>query len=110
MDYESKHVLSCFIVGKNGHPLSSIIKNMVNPNMMAFTIHPDFFRGLTMTYHDTHDQTRLVIPIAISQGKNIAAWTGNPVSGTPNITKNSYNADPSFRQMIHITHYYPPEG
>ena len=53
MDYESKHVLSCFIVGKNGHPLSSIIKNMVNPNMMAFTIHPDFFRGLTMTYHDT---------------------------------------------------------
>ena len=52
---------------------------------------------MTMTYHDTHDQTRLVIPIAISQGKNIAAWTGNPVSGTPNITKNSYMLFPERR-------------
>jgi hypothetical protein len=39
MDYESKHVLLLV----NMVIESSIIKNMVNPNMMAFTIHPDFF-------------------------------------------------------------------
>ena len=59
--------------------------------------HPPIWLSSPSYDHDTHDQTRLVIPIAISQGKSIAAWTGNPVSGTPNITKNSYMLIPERR-------------